>query len=251
MISFKKFIEINEGITVDGKLKFDYSSQEGISTKFGKGKKKTPFSTHSTQTDKVPVSSSYHVGHDIEQSGDIMKALKGKHPDITFEHEDREHFLSRTAQHLLATDLKGKKFDMIVTPKSSSDLVHRFAHHLMTRMPGVSYHPGSLDKAHIDNVTISPDLDNEKVHKNLTKTIDRLKKEGNQTLEMKRVLGNERRHLRGFLKADPEMTKKVQGKHVLILDDFLTSGSTIAEGSRILKQHGPASIHAATIFKVK
>lgn len=41
----------------------------------------------------------------------------------------------------------------------------------------------------------------------------------------------------------------IQGRHILLVDDVLTSGSTAAEISRVLKQAGAASVHLAVVAR--
>ena len=56
----------------------------------------------------------------------------------------------------------------------------------------------------------------------------------------KNVTGN-------FLFCKP-YTKKIKGKHILLIDDVLTTGSTANECSRILKRNGAASVYILTFL---
>ncbi|MBP3448286.1 MAG: ComF family protein [Clostridia bacterium] len=42
--------------------------------------------------------------------------------------------------------------------------------------------------------------------------------------------------------------RKIKGKHILLLDDVFTTGSTANECSRILKKHGAASVYILTLL---
>jgi len=54
-----------------------------------------------------------------------------------------------------------------------------------------------------------------------------------------------RRNLRGAFRVE----SAVQGRHILLIDDVITTGSTVAEISRILLAHGAASIQAGCLCR--
>ena len=41
----------------------------------------------------------------------------------------------------------------------------------------------------------------------------------------------------------------VQGKHLLLIDDVLTTGSTVDECARVLRDAGAASVRVATVAR--
>ena len=48
---------------------------------------------------------------------------------------------------------------------------------------------------------------------------------------------------------DPEHCSTIKGKHVLIVDDILTTGSTIQEAAKLLQNAGVKSILGFTLAK--
>ena len=56
-----------------------------------------------------------------------------------------------------------------------------------------------------------------------------------------------RRNVSGVYEAaDPE---KIRGKHILLMDDIVTTGATLSEAASVLKKAGAASVTAATVAR--
>lgn len=249
MVSFKKFIE--EGITIkDNKIEIDYSDGGTVSTKMGK-KNRIPYISAGKNVGGIEVFSGYLLNTQLPGTKDIMLALKDKHPEIVADAADVNQFLNRTAQYLLATAFKGTSIDLIITLKSSSDLVNRFADQFSVRIPNRLFFPSAIQKANIDKIKVADNVPNEKIRKDLQRVIDNVKSGKVNGFEIKKILTKDRQFVLDFLELDESLLKKIEGKHVLIIDDFLTSGATIAESARLISLYNPASIRAATIFKVK
>jgi len=250
MIRFKDFI--SEGIALAGnRVSIDYKNNDGdvVGLKMGK-RNRMPFKTGGRMFDGHEVFSSYVVDTKIPGAKDIMVALKGKHPDLVVGEEDLDHFLNRTTQHLLATVLKGKSIDLVVTIKSSSNLTKRFAEQFTRRINNQVFFPAAITKAAIDKVKVSDDVPNEKMRKDIQRVIDNVKTGKTAGLEIKKLRPQDRQFLVDFLELDEKLVKKIEGKNILIVDDYVTSGNTIAESMRLLELYAPNDIFAVTLFKV-
>ncbi len=59
-----------------------------------------------------------------------------------------------------------------------------------------------------------------------------------------------RRNVRGAFQINPTWRKKLQGKSVLLVDDVMTSGATLASCAKTLRRAGAGQINVATLARV-
>lgn len=57
-------------------------------------------------------------------------------------------------------------------------------------------------------------------------------------------------NLAGAFRLRPKFAPALQGRRVLLIDDVLTSGATMAEASRVLLDHGAARVHVLVAARV-
>jgi ComF family protein len=59
----------------------------------------------------------------------------------------------------------------------------------------------------------------------------------------------ERLHALAALRLDPLLAPRLQGQRVVLLDDVMTTGATLWEAARVLRQHGVAHIPALALAR--
>lgn len=249
-MDFNQTIKILEGVRIkDGSFIFDYvkSPDDIHSLKMGKDKAKTPYTMSSKEFGGHIVFSSYTLPSTIESKA-LQKSLKGKPNDlgINISPDDVRQFVNRTAYHLWMTALKDKKIDIIVTMKSTSDLSKLFASFFQSKIPNIIYLPDTMLKVDPSKVTIS-NAASPMQRKSLARIIQNAIDTGTY-IEMKKVDTRMRKYINGFIEYD-NVYKKLEGKTVLVVDEYLTTGTTMAKAFQILEEMSPLAIYGVTIFK--
>lgn len=241
-IRFSRFLTLTEAIQVkDGIL--DFSADSGISSKFGKTKALKPY------TSKIPgldmkVWSLYSAGK-TENSTQILRAVKS----ADFESKEVRAFIIRSAVYAarLVRDLSP---DIIVSPKSSSDLVKKLCEALSQRLYVPIYVDSFTKRLDISKVrvdTSNPKL-TPKLIDSLNATIQRGVKKGYLSVTM--FKSEHRPFITNLFEVvDEKLLSKFQGKKVLIVDDIMTSGTTAANIYSILKANGAEDVSCITMFK--
>lgn len=225
----------------DGKLNF--KSDTGIKSSFGKGKALTPYTKKILGDDLISYSL-YNANTD--NSTDIMKAIKSA--DMT--NDDVKEFLNRTAIYA-ARVLRGLKVDVIVTPVSSSPLTKEFVKEISRRTNYDVYTDSfrkvpDFSKIRID--TSHPGL-TDKIKDSMEKIIDRATRRGN--LSVKMFAPQHRKFITNLFEVvvDKKLFDKIVDKHVVIIDDIMTSGTTAKNIYDVLRANGAEKVSALTIFK--
>lgn len=240
MLSFRSYIA--ESFSIDGdELVIDYSKKSDTNKlTFGKGKLK-PYVKKLEGID-VQVISLYTFN---DQSGTvIMKKLKAN--DIS--NDTYYQFINRSAVYAsrLIRDLK---IDLLVLPESSSPLAANFARAIVAANPGIRMAPKNFIKAR-DVEQIKIDYENPKLTPAITKTLEsslrRAKREG--VLKMKWILPVNRKFLTNVFSYDGN-SYIFSDKNVLIVDDIVTSGSSILPLYKAVEEAGANSTTCLTLFK--
>lgn len=242
IVRFGDFIK--EDIHVqDGELVFDYrKSGEGIGTKFGKDKNFAPYTKTIPGTDMKCYS--LYVSNKAKSS-EVLKAMK----NVDYSNSDVSQFLNRSAVYATRV-LRGTPIDIIVTPKSSSNLTKEFVKDLAARN-NVSVMVDSFVKQP-DISKIEIDRESPKISENIIKkleTILRKAKENNQ-FKLSKILPQHRKFIKNiFVVADESIIKKINDKNVLIVDDIITEGTTSESIYNILVANGAKFVTTLTVFK--
>lgn len=248
MLTFLEFIKLQEGLSIkDGEASINYKSSESDihSLKMGKDKRKTPYMMNSKLSNFHPVFSSYSFDKG-EMNTNILKALKGKESIYSFTEDEINSFVKRTAFHLWSTTIKDLNIDVVVSIKSKSDLGKKFSFEFQKRINSVVYLPDSIMKSHINNVKIKENVSKaQEVF--IQRIIDRNKEKG-KSFDMKEVPGRERQFISNFLEWN-NIYNKIQDKNVLIVDDYLTTGSTMSEAFRVIDEMKPKNLYGVTLIK--
>ena len=230
----------------------DVSTPTSISTHFRRNPYK--FSPHGTE----PTYSILNYVHSDEVTK-ILSSLKGKGP---YAYDDRQitHLLTGVigACKKLMTDLDP---DVILYPKSSSPLLKRFVDMLHKAYPKVMVtdeafvkkmlkaedEAGLLNTEHPDWKKFAEKYPDTVIE--LKKSIKRHIKDG--VLELKHFYKQHAKFLKNFIemKDASNTLDQVIEKRILVVDDILSSGSTMLEMFRQLREFEPESISGLTIFK--
>lgn len=240
MLTFSEFLSLHEAYNiVDGKL--DLKSSEGIKSSFGKDKKLKPFSKKIM--DGLVSYSLYNAN--TKNSTDILKAFKS----ADFSSKELQDFLTRSAIYA-SRILRDLGVDVIVTPQSSSDLTKEFVKQISARTNYDVYIDSfrkapDLSKVEIDreNPNITP-----AIIKSMEDILNRAIKRGNLSVKMFAV--QHRKFLKNLFEVtDQKLLQKIDGKHVVIIDDIMTSGTTTKNIYDILVTNNADKVSALTIFK--
>ena len=231
------------------------SDRESISTFF----KRIPYETHIRSSEPKIYSLLNYISND--ETTRILKSLKGKGP---YETNDKQvEFLLNQAVSSSACKLIIKNVDpeVIIYPSSSSSLVKRFVEALKSKCPGCKV----VDEAFVKKALKAGDEeaminydhpDWEKFAKDhpdkaseLKKSLARQIKDGE--LELKRLYKPYVKFIKNFieLKNASNTLDQIIGKRILVVDDVLSSGATMLEMFRQLKEFEPETIAGLTIFK--
>lgn len=194
-----------------------------------------------------------------DQSTKILQSLKGKGPyQVTDKQIDQLLTGVVGACRQLFASVKP---EVLIYPKSSSDLLKQFVEKLKKAYPGIEV----LDEAFIKKAlkagdeealinTDHPDWEkfskeNPKAVSELKKTLARHIQDGN--LELKKLYKPYVKFIKNFveLKDAYNVLEKVMDKNVMVVDDIFSSGTTMLEMMRQLKEFEPKDISGLTIFK--
>lgn len=230
----------------------DASTETSISTYFKRNPYK--FSPNGIET-------TYSILNYVhsEETTKILNSLKGNGP-YTYDDRQIKYLLEGVvgACKKLMSDLNP---DVILYPKSSSPLLKRFVDLLHKTHPKVKFadeafikkilkaedEEGLLNTDHPDWKKFAEKYPDTVIE--LKKSIKRLIKGG--TLELKNFYKQHAKFLKNFIemKDASNTLDQVIGKRVLVVDDVLSSGSTMLEMFRQLREFEPESISGLTIFK--
>lgn len=251
-MKFKKYID--EGLYVDsrdpGRLHIAHGTEkqgDSIESLMGKNKNKDPYTSKSAVLNGITVYSAYSSKEGNKEAIEFLKALKGKSDVLTITDEELEMFVKRTVVYLWSR-IKNENFDLLVQIPSSSKLANMFSKEFASRISNVIVFDENIKKANINNVKIY-DKASPKDKEVLQAVIDNIKNGVTSSLEIKKINARQRYFIYDFLELDPILVKKIEGKSILLIDDYLTTGTTIGEVVRLLNQYNPSKIIGATILK--
>lgn len=253
-------IELLESIyashdTVKITVQHDPAASEGgtISTYF----KRLPYEAHIKGASETIYSLLNYVPN--AETTKLLSSLKGKGP-YTVEQRQLEMLIKSCVEacHRLIT-----LFDpeVIVYPTSRSTLVRMFVERLHKHYPSIRF----VDEAFIKKLLKTGDEEallntkhpewekfaasNPKEAEHLKRTLKRHAAGG--TLELKRLYKPHLKFVKNFMELrNPSHTlDNVIGRRVLVVDDILSTGSTMVEMFRQLEEFEPEAMAGLTIFK--
>lgn len=242
--------ELFEDISIDqNQLKFDYRDKTGVSTKMGK-KEFAPYARKDKTLDGYTVYSVYASGD--ESLTDVLLALKKK-SQVSMDPADYERFLKRTAIFITSKILRPTHADIVVTPRSSTNILNDLLSIIREQNPHIMFLPESYIKT-ADLSKIEVDHSHPSITPAIAKTLEGIIRAAQRTgkFEIKKALPQNRKFFKNFFEiVDPGLTKRFQGRNVCVLDDVLSSGTTVVQIMKSITDYGPASIYGCTLFKTK
>lgn len=212
---------------------------------------------------------SYKPSTEEGGSTDLLKSFKGSGP-FTLPQARRDKFIADTAAHMGNQFQKMRmKPDVIVTPQSSSALLKDFATQLADKLGVQAVKIGAFKKAsniklpedkaeamkliekkfidhdYLDEKFSGDEATRAKAVKEICQAIYRsITKNGHiVSKELPKLYGK-------FVKGTMEQAEELglTGKTVMVVDDILSSGSTMSDLFRATKELGAEKVYGATIF---
>lgn len=239
-----------DDISIAGdRLQFDYGDKTGVSTRMGK-KSFQPYLRKDKTLDGYSVYSVYSSSD--ENLTDVLLALKKK-SYVKMDPADYQHFLRRTAIYITAKILRPLKIDVVVTPRSSTNILNDLLAELQARNPHIEFLPESYVKtADISKIQVdrSHPAITDAIAKSLEAIIRAAQKSGK--FEIKKALPQNRKFFKNFFEVvDPALTRKFINRNVCVFDDVLSSGTTVVQIMKDIAVYGPATVAGCVIFKTK
>jgi len=238
--------ELHEGFEfIDDKtVKFNPATNKYVNTSLGKAN----FRPRKTKlkNSEVIVYSAYSKDSGKEVVS-ILNAMKGN-SDVQISKEDVDKFINRTAIFFTKV-LKDRPIDVILKMPSSSPLASNFCDKIIEKLPhsNILTYDNVITKD-LTNIAVSDESKfSEKTLQLVYKFVDKVKTTGN--FEIKKVHPKFRRFIINWIKIDDSIKNKLVGANVLVVDDYLTTGTTLDETCRTLKLFSPTSIHGITLIK--
>lgn len=257
--TFKQFL--NESISVvNGDLQISTQKYKSGSTKdeISTYLDHKPYTTKVSGCDAEIYSILNYVSSEV--STNILKSLKGGGP---YKVNDKQ-FESLMKQVRTATSTLVKRFkpDVIIYPKSKSPLVKYFVDEISSEYPSAEVLSDRFMKTILDAENVEPLIntshpewkkfaeENPKLVISLKKDLKRQIKGGE--LELKKFYKPYLKFIKNFLELEDayEVLEKVMEKNVIVVDDILSSGSTMSEMIRQLSDFEPSDMIGLTMFKL-
>lgn len=242
--------DIFEGISLQGNdVKFDYNAPSGVSTKMGK-KDFTPYARQDKSVNGYTIYSVYSSNDEFLT--DVLLALKKK-SSAQMDPEDYQKFLTRTAMFIGAKILAPNKVDILVTPKSSTNILNDLLVLIKARNPHIEFLPESFIKT-ADISKIAVDYNNPALTDKIAEKLEGIIRAAQKTgkFEIKKALPQNRKFFKNFFEiVDPKLIQKFNNKNVCVLDDVLASGTTLVQIMSAVADYNPQKVFGVTLFKTK
>lgn len=253
MLQYKEYSKLlKEGFVIKNKtLFFDPNAGSFIKTSFGKSKKRKPYIK---TIDNGTVYSVYGEIKKINKKtkDEILRTIKGQSDVYELDYDSYKKFLTRTAIYM-ASLIKKNEADVIFVMDSSSPLVKDLQTEINKRLPKYydthTYYKKIFKNPDFSQINIDPgDANLKDINlKTMKSTFNKLKKTGN--FKISKFFGGRRKFVKNWLKLNDNILHKVIDSNVVVIDDFLTSGSTMTEAARLLTEAGAKSVIGLTIAK--
>lgn len=256
LLNFNQFgTIINEGFIIkDNIVYFDANNSDFINTSFGKSKKLKPFESKMENGIIYSVYNKEKSADDKEAYSDVLDAIKGQSVKYTMDYNSYRSFISRTAIYMTNLILK-ENIDTILIMDSSSPLVSDLTLEINRRLP--KYYDMSTFNRQIFKTPDIQDISidtmgievSDKNYKSMESSLNKMKKDG--YFKIHNIYAPNRKFIKNWLKINNSVLSKIVDKRVALIDDILTTGSTLIEANRLLNDAGASFVVGLTIVKGK
>lgn len=254
-LTFKQFLQ-EEISLVNGKANITIqhyqagSTKETISTYF----RAQPYTTKLRGVDAEVYSLLNYVTS--ETSSDILKALKASNVSEV----QLDNFMKQVKSSV-SIFVKRVKPDVIIYPRSSSPFLTRFMDEVTSAYPSAEVLSDRFVKSALDAEDVEPLLNTahpdwkkfSEEHPDQVKLLrQNLKSQLKRgPLELKKLYKPYLKFIKNFIELRDayEVLEKVMDRSVLVVDDILSSGATMAEMVRQLAELEPSKLVGLTLFK--
>ncbi len=252
-----------EGVTYNSDInQFDFNFKEDskddiVSLKYGKN------SVKSTKKSKIQIFYSYQYNKKGNFDKSLIKkfgeALKNFDSSL-IQTVDFNLFLQKGILGFSSSYNNFSKIDLIITPKSSSGLANEIAKRIKSKLSNAIFAKDSFIKNSLDNIKVDTDLylSKSKDEKDRKKREYHLKYDWKKatedgTFKIKKVHNSRRNLYKDYIVFNSDLDRKIynalNGGRVLVIDDYLTTGATIIEIVKQLKEYNPSEIIVYTLLK--
>jgi len=254
-VNFKTYLESISAVKNSVQITIQHdravSTPDSISTYF----KKVPYHT-ALQHDEI-----YSVLNYLStpETMKLLTSLKGRGPyEVSQQQLDR--FLTQVSE-ACAGLIKRLNPEVIIYPASTSSLVSGFVAHLKKLHPSIEVASEAFIKKSLKGADVKAVLNTEhpqweKFAAENPKAVEQLKQSirhhlKSGELELKKLYKPHLKFIKNFiqLKDVSDTIDVVNEKRVLIVDDVLSTGTTIREMIRQISELEPAQVSTLTIFK--
>lgn len=232
---------IKEGLDIiNKKVTINHSHKNILDTRLGKGVNFKPRKSKLGDTGVVAYSAY------TKKDKNILLALKGKSQELEVDDEVLGKLIKRAAIFFYRV-LKSEPLDLIITMESKSELGKKFLEDLTSQL-----HHSQIEafKDGVEKDLSDIQVSKEGMMKNpayLKNVLQQVKDTGK--LNMKSIVPQYRKFIVNWVKVKQELTRKIKGKHIILIDDYITTGTTLTEAVNALKKYEPASIKVLALVK--
>lgn len=245
---------IFEGFVIDDdKLYFKHDEAGFINTKFGKYATMKPYEGKLQFGRFYAAYSKDKNNIDKAMYDEVLRAIKGKSTKLTLDTASYFEFLSRTATYLVKV-IRTHEIDTIIKMDSSSNLVTDLVNELNRRLPRYftvhTYDKVLFKNPNVEEIFIDPEA-SEKLNSQMKTIINDLKRihELGEFSIKDIKLPQTRKFFRNWLKLKDNFNQHIMDKNVCIVDDYVTSGATMNEASKLLEECGAKKVVGLCIMK--
>lgn len=146
-----------------------------------------------------------------------------------------------------------QQYDTMVYPKSSSKILERFANELGEQGIISNFIPDAFVKNSVDNIQLDQEAVNqlpEATKKQVDRVFQNIKNMKTE-FKLKDVFTRYRKFIKNFIKLDKDIVQHVEGKKVILMDDYHTTGATSKEMLNLLIGLKPVEVFIIFLVKVK
>lgn len=155
-------------------------------------------------------------------------------PYMGYARQDKLHRMGEPiSARVIAKFLEVSKFREVITIDLHNDAIVGFFQIPVTHLTAMTILAGEVKKLHLKNiVVVSPDVGGVKRARNLAYALD-----------VPMIVMEKKRFLDRFDQTEAfQIIGDVKGKSIVIIDDIISSGGTIVNGAKSLREAGAASI---------